>query len=62
MNGTLVLFRPDSVPHGSPGADPLGPVSWRQPARPALVRLAADHLRREYGRDPRGSALGRRRP
>ncbi len=48
VNGTLVLFRPESVPHGSPGAHPLGPVSWRQPARPALVRLAADHLRREY--------------
>jgi AraC-like DNA-binding protein len=48
VNGTLVLFRPESVPHGSPGADPLGPVSWRQPGRAALVRLAADHLRREY--------------
>ncbi|HEX6450466.1 MAG TPA: helix-turn-helix transcriptional regulator [Trebonia sp.] len=48
VDGTLVLFRPESVPHGSPGADPLGPVSWRQPGRPALVRLAADHLRREY--------------
>lgn len=48
LDGTLVLFRPESVPHGSPAADPLGPVSWRQPARPALVRLAADHLRREY--------------
>jgi AraC family transcriptional regulator, transcriptional activator of pobA len=48
VDGTLVLFRPESVPHGSPGADPLGPVSWRPPGRPALVRLAADHLRREY--------------
>lgn len=48
VDGTLVLFRPESVPSGSPGADPLGPVSWRQPGRPALVRLAADHLRREY--------------
>lgn len=48
VGGTLVLFRPESVPHGSPGADPLGPVSWRQPGLPALVRLAADHLRREY--------------
>jgi AraC family transcriptional activator of pobA len=48
IDGTLVLFRPESVPHGSPGTDPLGPVSWQQPARPALVRLAADHLRREY--------------
>ncbi|GAA2160046.1 helix-turn-helix domain-containing protein [Actinomadura napierensis] len=48
VDGTLVLFRPESVPHGSPGADPLGPVSWRQPGRPALVRLAADHVRREY--------------
>ncbi len=48
VDGTLVLFRPESVPHGSPGADPLGPVSWRQPGRPALVRLAADHLRREH--------------
>ena len=48
VNGTLVLFRPESVPHGSPGADPLGPVSWRQAGRPALVRLAADHLRREH--------------
>lgn len=48
VDGTLVLFRPESVPHGSPGADPLGPVSWRQPGRVALVRLAADHLRREY--------------
>jgi AraC-like DNA-binding protein len=48
VDGTLVLFRPESVPHGSPGTDPLGPVSWRQPGRPALVRLAADHLRREY--------------
>jgi AraC-like DNA-binding protein len=48
VDGTLVLFRPESVPHGSPGAAPFGPVSWRQPGRPALVRLAADHLRREY--------------
>jgi AraC family transcriptional regulator, transcriptional activator of pobA len=48
MGGTLVLFRPESVPLGSPGADLLGPVSWRQPGGPALVRLAADHLRREY--------------
>lgn len=48
VEGTLVLFRPESVPQGSPGADPLGPVSWRQSASPALVRLAADHLRREY--------------
>ena len=60
VNGTLVLFRPESVPHGSPGADPLGPVSWRQPGGTALVRLAADHLRREYDaartRPSRGSA------
>jgi AraC-like DNA-binding protein len=48
VGGTLVLFRPEAVPHGSPGAEPFGPVSWRQPERPALVRLAADHLRREY--------------
>ena len=48
VGGTLVLFRPESVPHGSPGADALGPASWRQPGRPALVRLAVDHLRREY--------------
>jgi AraC family transcriptional activator of pobA len=48
VDGTLVLFRPESVPHGAPGAGPLGPVSWRQPGRPALVRVAADHLRREY--------------
>lgn len=48
VGGTLVLFRPESVPHGSPGAEPFGPVAWRQPGRPALVRLAADHLRREY--------------
>lgn len=48
VGGTLVLFRPESVPHGSPGADPLGPVSWRPPGRPALIRLAADHLRREH--------------
>jgi AraC family transcriptional activator of pobA len=48
VNGTLVLFRPESVPQGSTGADPLGPVSWRQADRPALVRIAADHLRREY--------------
>jgi AraC-like DNA-binding protein len=48
VDGTLVLFRPESVPRGSPGADPLGPVAWRQPGSPALVRLAADHLRREY--------------
>ncbi len=48
VDGTLVLFRPESVPHGSPGADPLGPVSWRQPGRPALVRLATDHLRHEH--------------
>ncbi|MFB4300121.1 helix-turn-helix domain-containing protein [Actinomadura sp. NTSP31] len=62
VDGTLVLFRPESVPHGSPGADPLGPVSWRQPGRPALVRLAADHLRREYDaalvhRIPGGTAI-----
>lgn len=48
VDGTLVLFRPESVPHGSPGADPLGPVSWRQPGSPTLVPLAADHLRREH--------------
>jgi AraC family transcriptional regulator, transcriptional activator of pobA len=48
VDGTLVLFRPESVPHGSPGADPLGPVSWRQPESTALVRLAAEHLRREH--------------
>jgi AraC family transcriptional activator of pobA len=48
VNGTLVLFRPESVPQGSTGADPLGPVTWRQPDRPALVRIAADHLRREH--------------
>jgi AraC family transcriptional regulator, transcriptional activator of pobA len=48
VDGTLVLFRPESVPNGSPGADPLSPVTWRQPGRPALVHLAADHLRREY--------------
>ncbi len=48
VDGTLVLFRPESVPQGSPGADPLGPVTWRQAGRQALVRIAADHLRREY--------------
>lgn len=48
VEGTLVLFRPESVSRDSPGADPLGPVSWRLPGRPALVRLAADHLRREH--------------
>ncbi|MGH3209892.1 MAG: helix-turn-helix domain-containing protein [Trebonia sp.] len=48
LNGTLVLFRPESVPRDSPGADLLGPVTWRQAERPALVRLAAVHLRREY--------------
>jgi AraC-like DNA-binding protein len=48
LSGTLVLFRPESVPQGSPGADPLGSVSWRPAGRPALVRLAADHLRREH--------------
>lgn len=48
VDGTLVLFRPESAPHGLPGADPLGPVAWKQPARPALVSLAAEHLRREY--------------
>ncbi|MWA05138.1 helix-turn-helix domain-containing protein [Actinomadura sp. LD22] len=48
VDGTLVLFRPEYVPLGSPGAAPFGPVTWRRPGRPALVRLAADHLRREY--------------
>ncbi|WP_433155195.1 helix-turn-helix domain-containing protein [Actinomadura nitritigenes] len=48
LDGTLVLFRPEAVPHGSPGAEPFGPVTWRRPELPALVRLAADHLRREY--------------
>lgn len=48
VNGTLVLFRPESVPQGSTGADPLGPVSWQPAGRPALVRVAADHLRREH--------------
>jgi AraC-like DNA-binding protein len=46
--GTVVLFRPESVPQASPGADPLGPVSWRPPGSAALVRLAAGHLRREH--------------
>jgi AraC-like DNA-binding protein len=48
VNGTLVLFRPESVPQGPAGAHPLGPVSWQQAGRPELVRIAADHLRREY--------------
>ena len=48
VNGTLVLFRPESMPQGSTGADPFGPVSWQHAGRPALVRVAADHLRREY--------------
>ena len=48
MDGTLALFRPESVPSGSPGADPLGPVRWGQASRPALVRIAGDHLRREH--------------
>jgi AraC-like DNA-binding protein/quercetin dioxygenase-like cupin family protein len=48
LDGTLVLFRPESVPRDSPGAGLLGPVTWRQAERPALVRLAAGHLRREY--------------
>lgn len=48
VNGTMALFRPESVPHGSPGAHSLGPVSWRPPGSRALVRLAADHLRREH--------------
>jgi hypothetical protein len=48
LDGTLILFLPESVPPDSPGADPLGPITWRQAERPALVRLAADHLRREY--------------
>ncbi|MDL4813587.1 helix-turn-helix domain-containing protein [Actinomadura opuntiae] len=57
VDGTLVLFRPESVPNGSPGADPLGPVAWRPTGRPALVRLAADHLRREYDAAPGGTAI-----
>jgi AraC-like DNA-binding protein len=48
LSGTLVLFRPESVPRGSPGADPFGSVIWRQAKSPGLVRLAAEHLRREY--------------
>lgn len=47
-DGTLVLFRPESVPHGSPGAGSLGPATWRQPESPVLVRLAPGHLRREH--------------
>ncbi|GAA5159365.1 MULTISPECIES: helix-turn-helix domain-containing protein [Amycolatopsis] len=47
VEGLVVLFRPEFVPPSSPGADVLGPVSW-QVDRPDLVRLAADHLRREY--------------
>lgn len=46
LTGTLVLFRPESVPPGSPGADPVGPVTWRHGGR--LLRLAVDHLRGEY--------------
>jgi AraC-like DNA-binding protein len=57
VNGTLVLFRPESVPQGSTGADPLGPVTWRQVGHPALVRIAADHLRREHD----ASRTGRRK-
>jgi AraC-like DNA-binding protein len=48
VEGTLVLFRPEAVPSESPGADPHGPVSWRPGASWSLVRLAADHLRREH--------------
>jgi AraC family transcriptional activator of pobA len=48
VDGTIVLFRPEAVPTGSPGADPLGPVSWRSETSWSLVRLAADHLRREH--------------
>jgi AraC-like DNA-binding protein len=48
VTGSVVLFRAEFVPAGSPGADPLGPTGWRQATRPDLVRLAADHLRREY--------------
>lgn len=46
--GLLVLFRPESAPHGSLGGDLLGPVSWCQRGDTALVRVAAHHLRREY--------------
>lgn len=48
ISGMLTLFRPEFVPRDSPAATALGPVAWRQPTGAALVRLAADHLRREY--------------
>jgi AraC-like DNA-binding protein len=48
LDGTLVLFRPESVPVESPGADPFGPVSWRPGEDPALIGIAARHLHCEY--------------
>ena len=48
LDGTLVLFRPESVPIDSPGADPFGPVSWRPSEDQALVGIAARHLHCEY--------------
>ncbi|GHF53144.1 AraC-like DNA-binding protein [Amycolatopsis bartoniae] len=59
VTGTVVLFRPEFVPAGSPGADPLGPAVWR-PEHADLVRLAAEHLRREYAAavaGPGGAAI-----
>jgi AraC-like DNA-binding protein len=48
LDGTLVLFRPESVPVESPGANPFGPVTWRPSGDQALIGIAAHHLHREY--------------
>ena len=48
LDGTLVLFRPESVPAGSPGADPFGPVSWQPGQDQTLAGIAARHLHDEY--------------
>jgi AraC family transcriptional regulator, transcriptional activator of pobA len=47
LDGTLVLFRPESFTSASPAATVHSPVSWRPSSRWDLICLAAEHLRRE---------------
>jgi AraC-like DNA-binding protein len=48
LAGTMVMFRPDAASGESTVDDPYGPVSWQPSSSWALIRLAAEHLRREH--------------
>jgi AraC family transcriptional regulator, transcriptional activator of pobA len=46
--GTVVMFRPDAASGHSTIDAPYGPARWQTTPSRALVRLAAEHLRREH--------------